>query len=295
MAGVAFTYDETARRESLLDVITNISPTDTQLLSGLKKSTASNTLHEWPVDTLNAAAANAQVEGAASGTAGQTNPTRANNITQIIRTTYEVSGTERAVNHAGFNDRKAYEMRKAMKEHANDTEFALMRASKASGSGSGARQMNGIKNSITTHATSHSGVSLSETMLNDYFGNVWDSGGDVDEIYVGKVLKRRISGFTAGATKNVDIEDKRLVNTVDVYESDFGLVKIFKHRHVTVSGDTHNDIVGIEADKWAVAYLREPKNVELAKTGDSDKANIISEVTLEARAQAANFLTTKLL
>ena len=36
MATTAWTYDDPARREDLLEVITNISPTETQLFSGLK-------------------------------------------------------------------------------------------------------------------------------------------------------------------------------------------------------------------------------------------------------------------
>lgn len=286
----AYTYDDAARRESLLGIITNISPTETRLYTSLQRSTAGNTLHEWPEDTLNSAADNAAVEGATAGAGGQTNPTRAVNVTQIVKKVYDVSDTERAVDSAGFADRKAYEMGKAMKEWKNDAEFALMRGSLASGTGSAARRMKGVKNWISTNATSQSGVSLSEDILNSYFQLVYESGGEVDEVFVPATLKRRISGFTGGATKNIDAEDQRLVNSVDVYESDFGVVRVNLHRHVTVSGDTNNDIVGVQSDKWAVAHLREPKNVDLAKDGDNSKGMIIGEFTLECRAEAANFL-----
>lgn len=288
----AYTYDDSARRESLLDVITNISPTETALYTGLQRTTARNTLHEFPTDTLNAAADNASIEGAAAGAGGQTNPGRSVNVTQIVKKVFDVSDTEREVDHAGFNDRYAYEMGKAMKEWKNDAEFALMRGSIASGTGSAARRLKGIKNWISTNATSQSGVSLSETALNSMFQMSYDQGGQVDEVYVGATLKRRISGFTGGATKNIDSEDKRLVNAVDVYESDFGVVKIFLHRHVTVSGDTNNDIVGIDSGTWAVAHLREPKQVPLAKDGDNSKGMIIGEFTLEGRAEAASFKST---
>ena len=33
----------------VLDMITNISPTDTPLTSAIGKTSASNTLHEWPM------------------------------------------------------------------------------------------------------------------------------------------------------------------------------------------------------------------------------------------------------
>ena len=292
MANPTYTYDNQAIRESLLDIITNISPTETQLYTGLARSSASQPRHEWPKDTLNAAADNAQIEASAAGDGGQTDPTRAANYTQIFRKVYEVSDTDRASDAAGFKDRVAYEMNKAMKEWKNDVEFALVRGSLASGTGSAARRLQGVKNFISTNATAQSGVSLSETILNSYFELSWNSGGNVDEVYVDGTLKRRISGFTGGATKNVDVEDKRLVNSVDVYESDFGLVKIFLHRHMTVSGDNNFDIVGIQSDKWAVAHLREPENVPLAKTGSSTKAMIEGELTLESKAEAANFLGT---
>lgn len=293
--GAASTYLDPVNRESLLDVITNISPTETQLYTGLQRSTASQPRHEWPRDTLNAAAVNAADEGADAGAGGNTNPTREANYTQIVKKVYEVTETERATDSAGFNDRLSYEMMKAMKEWKNDAEFALVRGSLATGNNSTARQLEGVKNAITTHATSASGVSLSETMLNNYFENVWNSGGNVDEVYVDGTLKRRISGFTGGATKNIDAEDKRLVNSVDVYESDFGLVKVFLHRHVTAGSDVNNDIIGIQSDKWAVAHLREPKRETLAKVGDATREMIIGEFTLECRAENANFLTQAVL
>jgi len=286
----SYTYDNPIRREDLINVITEVSPTDTQLYTGLAKVSASNTLHEWPTDVLNSVGDNAAVEGADATFAARNNPTRVANICQIITKDFDVTGTEREVDHAGFTDRYAREMSKAAREWKHDAEYALMRGSQASGSGSGARRMKGIKNAITTNKTSQSGVSLSENILNDLLELTWQQGGEVDELYVGSKLKRRISGFTAGSTKNVDAEDKRLVNSVDIYESDFGLHKIFKHRYVTVSGDTNYDIVGIQSDKFRVAHLRSPFHEKLAKTGDSDKGMIVGELTLEYLAEKTSFL-----
>lgn len=286
----AFSYDDPARRESLLDVITNIDPTETQLFTGLGQSRAANTLHEWPVDTLKTPGTNAQVEGSdASFSVARTNPARKQNVCQIVRIDFNVTDTERGINHAGFQDRYAYEMDKAMTEWKNDAEYALMRSAIASGNDSTARQMNGVKSSITTNATNASGISLSESGLNDLLQAAWNNGGNVDEIYVGAVLKRRISGFTAGATKFESNDDRRLVNAVDVYESDFGVHKIFKHRWITMAGDVNLDIVGIENDRWYTAFLRDPAHTPLAKTGSSTKGMIEGEFTLEARAEKASF------
>jgi len=284
MAAV-FTYDDGALREDLLGILTNLSPRETQLISGLGSSSASSIRHEWLIETLGTVKANAYIEGAIVSHQSTTDPTRLCNYTQIFREPFSVSDTERAVNTAAFNDRYEHEGTKALKELKNDMEYAMLRGSLVCGSGSAARQLRGIKNWLSL-ATSQSGVSLSENILNDYFNLVWDNGTEVNAVYVPMRLKRRISGFTAGATKNVNIVDRRLVNAVDVYEADAAhMVKLFAHRYVYVSGDVNYDVVGVNEDLFKVAYFRKPKTQELAKTGDSSKGEVISELTMECLHQ----------
>ena len=197
----------------------------------------------------------------------------------------------------------AYEVTKKLKALKNDIEYALVRGSIASGvastSGSGsARQLKGIKGWITTNSVNYSGATLTETVLNDMFESVWNgSGKEVNAVYTSMKGKRRISSFTAGATKNVETTDKRLVNSVDVYQSDAAkMVKLFAHRYVTVSGDYTAaatpgfDVLALNEGSWAIAYLagREPKTTDLAVTGDAVSKEIVTELTLEARGEKAN-------
>lgn len=282
-------YDSNAAKESLLNVITNIDPTETSLLRMFGKSTATNRYHEWVTDTLKAAAAQSVVEGSDASFADNTNPTRVQNHTQIIRADFSVTDTERARNYPGFKDRYAYEMEKGMKEWNNDAEFNVLRSTVASGASGVARTMVGVKAAITTNTTSQSGVSLSENTLNDYLSNAWDDGGRPTDLFVGAALKRRISGFTANTTKFTDSSDKALVNVVDTYVSDFGVVRVNLHRYMTVSGDTNRDIIGLQSDKFRVAYLREPQHTPLAKTGSATKGMIEGELTLEYLAEKSSF------
>lgn len=281
-------------REDLLDVLTNLSPTETQLITGLGTSTASATQHEWLMDTLSSVKDNNYVEGADASFNNITNPSRLINYTQIMRQGFKVSDTERAVNTAGFSDRYDYEGIKALKMLKNDMEYAVLRGTIQSiVGGTTAGKMQGIKSWLSI-VTSQSGVSLSETILNDYLQNVWNLGTEVNAVYVPMTLKRRISGFTAGATKNVNLTDRRLVNAVDVYEADAArMVKLFAHRYVTVSGDTHNDIVGINEDLFRVAYLRKPFKREIPRTGDAAKGEVLTEATLECLHQYGGFLGQK--
>lgn len=290
MASTAFSFDDNAVREDLLSVLTNLSPTDTQLCTGLGTGTAMAQRHEWLTDTLSAVKTNSYAEGADASYPTITNPARLINYTQIMRQGYQVSDTERAVNTAAFNDRLAYESTKALKMLKNDMEYAIMRGSIACGASAVVGQMRGIKNWLSL-VTAQSGISLTEAILNDYLQNVWDNGTEVNALYCPMVQKRKISAFTANATKNVDITDRRLVNAVDVYEADAAkLVKLFAHRHVGIAADQGWDIVGLNEDLFKVAYLRKPFNRPLAKTGDSEKAEVLTEVTLECLHQHGGFV-----
>jgi len=294
---LTYTYDDNSIREDLLDIITNLDPTETQLLSGLGTSTAKATLHEWLKDTLKSVSSNSHIEGVDATYPDRTDPERITNHCQIVRVGYDVTDTERAVNNAGFSDRYTYETTKALKEWKNDAEYALMRGSMATGTGTAARSLKGIKRFLLSHNyTNASGVSLTETLLNDRFANVWDDGTQVNALYVPMYMKRKISGFTAGATKNVETTDRRLVNAVDIYQADAAQnVKLFAHRYVYVSGDTNYDVIGIDEDKFKVAYLRKPFTRELAKTGDSTKGEVVGELTMECLHEDAGFYAEKML
>jgi len=288
------TDDDNAIREDLLSVLTNLTPTETQLVSGLAVSTAKNIHHQYLIDTLDSVKVNAYIEGVDASFQDTTHPQRISNTCQIFREPFRVSDTERSVDTAGFSDRYAYEATKALKELKNDMEYALMRGSLICGDATAAaRQLRGIKRGLSL-VTAQSGVSLTETILNDYLQNVWDEGTEVNALYGGMYMKRKISSFTAGATKNVDIKDRRLVNAVDIYEADAArLVKLFAHRYVYVSGDTNYDVVGINEDLFKVAYLRKPFTREIAKTGDADKGEVVTEVTLENLHYNAGFWSSQ--
>jgi len=288
----AFSYSDGAVREDLLDILTNLSPTDTQLITGLATSKAMAQRHEWLTDTLSDVKTNAFAEGAAATQHAVTSPTRLINYTQISRQGFQVSDTERAVNTANFNDRYNYEAEKAMKMIKNDMELAVLRGSLACGAAAVTGQCKGIKNWLSL-VTSQSGISLSETTFNDYLQNVWNVGTEVNAAYMGITLKRRIASWTGAATaKNTEVNDKRLVNTVSIYEADAAkIVKLFAHRHVNES--VNNDIVGINEDLFRVAYLRKPFNKDIPSSADGKVGEIISEYTLECLQPWGGFLGEK--
>ena len=57
------TYESVGNREDLSDVIYNIAPSDTPVLTAIGSTSADSTKHEWQTDDLAKAKENAQVEG----------------------------------------------------------------------------------------------------------------------------------------------------------------------------------------------------------------------------------------
>lgn len=306
VGGYVYTYPDVARRESLLDAMNMLEPTDTQLLSGIMQGPANNTLHEWTIDTLESVGDNANAEGADAPADASNDPTRPQNITQIFAKTAKITGSENADNLKRVSGKRmSRELVKKMKALKNDIELALVRGTIASGvasnSAASARRLKGVKSWITTNTSNYSGTSLTEAMLNDVFEAQWNQGAQADTIYTSMKGKRRVSSFTAGATKQVQLNDRRLILAVDVYQSDAAkLVKLFPHRHVTRSGDYVTtatpgfDLLSLVENTWGTAWYRRPFTQDLAITGDYTAKEIITEATLEARNQLANAQMTVL-
>ena len=287
------TYDNATRREDLLELIGNVTPDETPLATMLKTSKASNTLHEWAEDYITPPTSVAFAsEGAAATYVALNQPARRRNITAILTETFRVSGTERELTQVG-GDPLNYQSGKALKLWKMKQEFSLVQGALASGASGTARGMDGLINVITTLYTArNSGTSLSETEFQDMHQDSWTQGGtenSFDLVLVPFGLKRKIDGFTAGATKYVDQSDKKLTQPVAIYETSAGVARIMQHRYVPSAAATPGPrFLGIKEDKYRVAYLRKPFKEMLAKDGDRENGQIVGEYTLEFLAEKSS-------
>lgn len=295
MAVGLITYMDASRREDLIDVVTNVSPNETPLLSMLSRGKdATQTLHEYPVDTYASAADNAAVEGKDHAAVDHTAPTRGNNVTQIFEDSITVSGTEAVVD--GVVNALEYQVEKNFTEHAKDIELALMAGSRASGSSGVARRMTGIINALTTNATTMASAStLTETTYNDIMELVYGSTDQLpDMVFVGSKLKRAISGFEGASSGAITIPADQITryNKVDFYEGDFGRQRIMLHRDVP-NAASGRSLVAINSNYHKLSYLRPTSLDPIAKTGDSEKRQLITEMTVEHRAEATGAVANR--
>tara|TARA_R110000737_G_scaffold55777_1_gene79509 strand:- start:883 stop:1656 length:774 start_codon:yes stop_codon:yes gene_type:complete len=244
------TYDTTGIREDLVDVIYNISPEDTPILSAIPRTIAKQTKHEWQLDALAAPASNAVIEGDDATIDAMSATSRDSNFTQIMDKVIAVSGTQSSVDAAGRADEMAYQIAKKSKELKKDMELALSSATLAAvGSATAARTFGGLQCWIKTNGSAGTSGSLStgagtdapgagtnraltEAILKTTIEEVYTAGGDLDVLVVPPKVKQTISGFigTTSTPRFSNSGDRTFDAAIDVYASDFGSLQIVPNR-----------------------------------------------------------------
>ena len=308
------TYQTVGIREDLADIIYSISPTETPFMSGVAKTQATNTSHQWQTDALAATAENAAVEGATISYGTMSATTKLTNYTQISTKGVQVSGTNDAVTSAGRNNELAYQVAKAAKELKRDMETALLsNVAAAAGNATTARKLGGVQTWISTNVDAGSGGSgagggaartdgtqraFTEDQLKGVLRQCFNEGGNPNMIMVGAFNKQKLSGFTGGSTRFDQAEDRRLVTSIDVYESDFGTLQVAPNRFIRDNNATAakkgQDALILEMDYFAVSFLRDFTLQTPAQTADADQRFMVAEYTLESRNEKASGLVTDL-
>ncbi len=297
------TYDSVGIREDLSDVIHNISPEETPFYSKSAKKAARNTFVEWQTDSLRASAANAHIEGDATTDEARTATTRLGNYTQICKNAVVVSDSDDNVTNAGRAKEIAYQTLKIAKEQKLDIEKALFdNNARAAGSSSVARELAGAPAWLTTNTVAGSGgadptgdgtdartdgtqAAFSQANFDTVMQSIWVAGGKPDTVYLSAFQMNVALGFTGNNNQRSSVQagDERVVKSLAVYVTPWGTVEFMPSRE-----NRSRDVFIMQDNMWEVASLRGTKNVALAKTGDNTTRQVVTELTLCAKNEAAN-------
>jgi hypothetical protein len=303
------TFESKGNREDLSDIIYRIDPIDTPFVSGVAKVKATGVNHEWQTQALAAAAANAVLEGDDATTDAVTPTVRLGNICQISDKVARVTGTQQAIKKAGRKNEKAYQIMLKSLELKRDMEFVLLQnTAKVTGDDTTARKTATVLSWIKTNSdkasdgsnpstadglgtrTDGTQRSFTEGQLKTVLAAIWAAGGDPGVIQVAGFNKQIFSTFVGRGTPTIAAEKGKVYASVDIYESDFGTLKVVPNR----VGLRTRDALILQMDMWALAYLRNMTTTQLAKTGDSDSTQILCEYTLEARNEKASGIVADL-
>ena len=305
------TYDAKGIKEDLEDIIYDVSPDATPFYSACAKIKAKATYHEWQTDALRSSATNAHLEGDDTVTEARTATSRLGNYTQIFKNAVSIPGTDVAVDKAGRAKEMAYQVMKIAKEQKLDIEKALFaNQARSAGSSSTPRYLAGLPAWLTTNTNFQSGNSgadptgdgtdartddgtptaFSQTKFDAIMQSIWENAGDSNayscylsafqmnlaNAFTGMNNQRSTIGASVGGTNSV-------VKAMDIYVTSWGNVNFIPSRE-----NRGRDVFILQDDKWAVGVLRGTKNEPLAKTGDSEKRQVVTELTLVSRNEAAS-------
>ncbi|MEE8608888.1 MAG: DUF5309 family protein [Nitrospiraceae bacterium] len=316
--GTGTRYDAQGLRESLADIISDISPEQTPFFSGAGTGPkARQTLVEWQTDTLAAAAANAVVEGNDSTFAVPSATKRVGNQTQISEKTLILSDTLEVVDKAGRKSELARLIAKFGKELKRDIEFISLSAQGgAGGSSTVARTVASLGAWLQTNTnfdatsgadpTYTSGVPLAartdssaqraftETILKDVISQGFTAGAEFSTLMVGPFNKTVVSGFAGIATRNFDLSNvspraTAIIASADVYVSDFGTLRVIPNRF-----QRERDAWMLDWNMVSYSFLRPFQTRKLAKTGDAEKRLLNVEWTIRVENEAAHGIAADL-
>ena len=299
-ANAVLTFGTIGIREDLTDAVTMIDPTETPFYSGVRKEKVKAQYHEWQTDSLAAASStNKHIEGDDSTLEAQTSTVRVGNRCQIMKKVYGVSGSLQAANLAGRDGGELGRLRMnnglALKR---DIESTLLNSQASSaGSTTAGAALGGLPNWLTTY-TGNSGAGTTpgfssnnvaavvdstvtatfvESDLQTITQTIWENGGKPDVAMMGAFNKRQGSNFGGIATlqRDVGTGPAYVVGAVDVYGTDWGDIAFIPNRFQRA-----RDVLILEMSKFAVGFYRPIKREDLAKTGDSKKEHMVTELTL---------------
>ena len=307
------TYDSPTIREDLSDAENLITPTETPFISMIAgKITAKNTYHEWPMVELAAVnGSNRVAEGEdAPGVDTPTLAVRRGNYTQISDKVVKVSDTSQRVDGAANVEKLSKQISYKLKELKRDKETMLLSTNAAvpgAAVGATTREAAGLMCFLITNAdyptdgavptlsgttsgypdaapTNGTDRDLTEDLFNSVIQSIWTEGGEPKYAIVSPTNKRVISStFDGYATKYKQADDKKLINAIDVYESDFGQVQIVPNRFSPA-----DDVIMIDPEYVKVAYLQPTRQMPLARTGHTENRLIQCEYTLHVGNEAAH-------
>lgn len=298
-------------REDLIDKITMTNPEQTPVVSGSGTAVSDQTFHEWQRDALRAPNKdNASLDGDDTASAAKTPPLRVANITQIFKDVIQVSGRAEKVKKAGMKSAMAYNKAKAYKELQRDMEAAVLSKNLAvPDNGTNAGKLAGLGRLIYTNAlhggagatpahtsgaattaiTAGTNRTFTEALLKTAVQQTYTGAGTVPpQAVMSPSHKSIFSTFVGIAVNRVNIQGEKqgkIVGGADVYVSDFGNLEVVPH-YIMAGADY---VLGLDSEYIDMAYLRSFQSSPLAKTGDSEREQVLVDATLRLRSEVSCF------
>lgn len=289
-------------REDLTDVIHMYSPYDTPFYSSVAKTRATAVNHDWQTDTLRASKDNAALEGGDKVASARTPTRRLSNHCQIFDDVIVVSGTDAGLNKAGRGDEMDYQLVKVGKEVRLDIERALLAntpkvarndvtpgrlagvpawlftntINQTGGSPSGADPLG---DGVAARVDDGTPIAFSQTRTDQCLESIWTNSSDGGSLtaMLNPFQMRVALTFVGNNNQRNTVASTKVAKVVEVYMTPWGEIDFVMSREMRA-----RDVLILDLAKFKIPVLRGFETEPLAKTGDSEKKMLTTELTLES-------------
>jgi len=295
------TYQSNNNAENVTEIVMNIDPIETPLLTMAKKTTAEATYTQWPIESLSAVDTNnANIEGDDASIDASSTPTLVGNWTQLMDKTASVSTTQEAIKRYGVKNEMA-KLAKKSKELKRDMETtAFLNQARVVGAAGTAQKMrslpswlttnvsrgaSGANGSATTAATDGTQRNFTEALLRGLIVTTITNADELPGVlFAGPANRANVSSQLSGnSTRFYELKDGQLNASISVYRSDYGPLKIVMDRF-----QRERDMFLINPDYIGIRTLEPMQTQDLATTGLTKKKQIWTNWTLEVSNEKAH-------
>lgn len=273
--------------------ISLVAPMDTPLLSLLmargQYSQATSKTINWREKSLSFDEDISAVEGADAKDFTQSTRAEKNNIQELFIKNVAISGSALASEVTGISDLMASEVNDRLIEMKVAVEKSLLKGVKKDGSATPfIRKMDGLQ-SFVPETNKTKGATLTEKVFKDTVFKLWENGLGSNEFYaiVNAEMKETIDTFYEGKYNYVAQEDKFGLVVTQI-NTNYGVVNLILDRHMDA-----DKMIVFDPSFLEVSFLRNPQFEQLGKTGDSEKAQVVTEASLKVLNEKAVSMYTK--
>jgi len=137
----------------------------------------------------------------------------------------------------------------------------------------------------TDARTDGTAAAFSQTRFDGVMQSIWQSGGKPDTVYLTAAQMNVALGFDGNNNQrsNITAEAETVIRHMSVYVTPWGTVKFVPSREQRGS-----DVFIIQDDMFAVGVLRPTKNEALSKSGDYERRQVLTELTLVSKNEKAS-------
>lgn len=218
----------------------------------------------------------ARLEGDDADFVGLTSVSIPYNYTDIFQKALKITGTERVVDEYGYEDVWAYQANKAIPELMRLVESAAFHGIRAVGSDSSPRSMGGLGTFITDNTVGAAGA-IAKTHVDALAEKVRLDGGSPDLLVLHPSIANDLRALidTSSFVNLTQENDMFGMNAIQGVRTQYGVLRLVESLWCP-SGTAYM----LDSRKVGFYLLRPFGWHKLAKNGDSDRAEVVGELTL---------------